>query len=93
MIKVSNIKLSEEIIIKIVEEYNSIIPKGCDKLKVYQKWDIGLQIILTSYVRPIKKVCIWNNNCLNINALSYCDSILLYVSMKKIIGEDNVKFI
>ena len=93
MINVSNIKLSEEIIIKIVEEYNSIIPKGCDKLKVYQKWDIGLQIILTSYVRPIKKVCIWNNNCLNINALSYCDSILLYVSMKKIIGEDNVKFI
>jgi hypothetical protein len=55
MIKISNIKLSEEIIIKIVEEYNSIIPKGCDKLKVYQKWDIGLQIILTSYVRPIKK--------------------------------------
>lgn len=93
MIKIYNIKLSEEIIIKIVDEYNSIIPKGCDELKVYQKWDIGLQIILTSYLRPIKKVCIWNNNCLNINALSYCDSILLYVSMKKIIGEDNVKFI
>lgn len=93
MIKIYNIKLSEEIIIKIVDEYNSIIPKGCDELKVYQKWDIGLQIILTSYVRPIKKVCIWNNNCLNINALSFCDSILLYVSMKKIIGEDNVKYI
>jgi|UniRef100_A0A6C0CWR8 hypothetical protein len=93
MIKIYNIKLSEEIIIKIVDEYNSMIPKGCDQLKVYQKWDIGLQIILTSYVRPIKKVCIWNNNCLNINALSFCDSILLYVSMKKIIGEDNVKYI
>ena len=35
MIKVSNIKLSEETIIKIIEEYNSIIPKGCDKLKIY----------------------------------------------------------
>ena len=93
MIKIYNIKLSEEIIIKIVDEYNSMIPKGCDQLKVYQKWDIGLQIILTSYVRPIKKVCIWNNNCLNINDLSYCDSIILYLSMKIVIGEDNVKFI
>ena len=93
MIKIYNIKLSEEIIIKIVDEYNSMIPKGCDQLKIYQKWDIGLQLILTNYVRPIKKVCIWNNNCLNINALSFCDSILLYVSMKKIIGEDNVKYI
>ena len=93
MIKVSNITLSEEIILEIVNFYNSIIPTDCGKLKIYNQWDKGLELIITTYAYPIKKICIWNNNLLNVNSLSYCDTIILYLSMKRIIGEDKVQFI
>lgn len=96
MFKIINIKLSEEIIIKIIKEYNSIIPKGCDKIKIHKNWQTGFEINVSHYCKPIKKICIWENNYLNtngLNGISYSDAIILYLSFQNILGKDNVKFI
>jgi hypothetical protein len=93
MFKVINIQLSEQIVEKIVNEFNSMVPKGCDKIKIFKNWYTGFEINLTHYTPPIKKICIWKQNYLCSYELSYSDTILLYLSFQHILGKDKVKFI
>jgi hypothetical protein len=96
MFKVINIQLTEQIVEKIVNEFNSMVPKGCDKIKIFKNWHTGFEINLTHYNPPIKKICIWKQNYLLSNGhhqLSYSDTIMLYLCFQNVLGKDKVKFI
>lgn len=95
MLQVINIQLTEEIIKKIVNEFNSMIPAGCDTIKIHKNWYTGFEINSTIYSPPIKKICKWNQNYLEtsgVYGISYSDIIILYLSFQLVLGKDKVKF-
>ena len=95
MLKILNIQITEQMIEKIINEFNSIVPKGCNTIKIHENWHTGFEIKSNNYSPPIKKICKWNQNYLLPSGkygLSYSDTIILYLSFQIILGKDNVKF-